>query len=523
MDFNSRPRTAFASSGPNVLGSGDVPAPAHNESPGIDFIPNLQHPFPVQSSTTAPSYDLPQAYTPYTPPPLPPSRSALLSPIDISFNHNTNPSRTSSFMIDLNDDLNQPMSSPTPTPSPTRRAYVETVIHNSPRHDIPPSPAQFNHNPPLWNSPRHAAPYEALSRSYGGVSPGQHISPVSQDYAQRGSPVPQVFTVPRTPPHSGGVHTPTHLGSPSRYHPSISREHTGLPFSTGPPSLHHRTSFEGYPDTSVHPHSQHASLHTPALTPHSSHEALSVDTVPPAVEYCLPEPTQAAITIAQGTMKDIEVLKNAENFVTWESQVLNIITSLSLTGHICNNPSTTEPRMIYNSPVIPPTNPNSPTFLSWRRNDQIVSGFILQRLAPEVRRGVLPALTQGRPTTAREHWEHIQRRWGLANDVQVKATLRRLFATKAQSINDLDVYVTKYRNNVNLISGSRRGLDWSDILQNLADGLPRHLPLISPIYLAISRHADLGPDLCDRSHFESATLELQNLWVRESSTYEKKQ
>ncbi|KAK7448105.1 hypothetical protein VKT23_013863 [Stygiomarasmius scandens] len=318
--------------------------------------------------------------------------------------------------------------------------------------------------------------------------------------------------------------------------PMNSYSQVPMPFTSGSPDIRSQSVsyYPSPPQNTLHSHHSVPSAHSyvsgsPAhvgsMPYHSPVAQVHQPTqlVIDGLTYAIPELSQGAITIAQGTMKDLEVLKGTDNLVTWESQVFNIITSLSLTGHICSDPPPGEQRTIFNIPVVPPADPTSTAFTNWRRNDQIVSGLILQRLVADVRRSILPALTNGRPTTAREHWSHIQQHWGLANDVRVKAMLRKLFAMKANSINDLDMYITKYRNTLNTISGSRRELDWSEILQNLADGLPRQLPLMCPVYLAISRQADQGPALCEREHFENAVMELQNLWVRESSSYERKQ
>ncbi|KAK7467023.1 hypothetical protein VKT23_004085 [Stygiomarasmius scandens] len=158
------------------------------------------------------------------------------------------------------------------------------------------------------------------------------------------------------------------------------------------------------------------------------------------------------------TVSDLDVNHGFPDFLL--IKVRSPITGLCLPGHICGPIPPGEPPTLYNTPVYPPLDHASTASHCWRRNDQIVSGILLQRRSSDVRRGVLPALIDGRLTT-----ENIQQRWGLANDVHV-ALLRQIYASKADNINDIDTCITKYRNTLDTVSGSHRDIDWPEVLQS---------------------------------------------------------
>ncbi|KAK7461788.1 hypothetical protein VKT23_008220 [Stygiomarasmius scandens] len=169
--------------------------------------------------------------TPYTPPPVPPSRSVLLSPLHLPFDRRSDISCTP-YTVDLNEDLNQSPQSPLPAPQPSHRAYMETVYSlsggspsipgvNSPlqpsSHTISPilpvptpistHTRHLSHDVPAWLSSRHTSVLAgSLSHlEFGGVplhSARHSSSPQYQLLGYLGHG-PQV-----TPLHSGGVNTP---------------------------------------------------------------------------------------------------------------------------------------------------------------------------------------------------------------------------------------------------------------------------------------------------------------------------
>ncbi|KAK7440830.1 hypothetical protein VKT23_016908 [Stygiomarasmius scandens] len=561
------PSSLFPSLSPllDTLRSPYTPASTYTATrttPDLVSLPSHHSPVPPASNPYIPFLDPHPSVrydynTVYTPPPVPmPSRSSLLSPLGLHFNQRGTGDMASNPDEDLSPQLTASHSrhfpeSLTNERTPSSTAPLTYASRDSPGHV---HSSGLAHNPSLPTSPVHSRPgvntpwprnrypppsvhtVYTDSTAPGGVprtldspfnSPGHAPTPQMQSTDLSGYALPRNVLMPLSthgsPVRPLSIHSNVPETTYSVIPPQVT---TRSPFIERRPSLPLQSSPHNTIHTNYSVHSMQApspAAHSVLYTPITQHLPPHVPFMDETPRYNIPEPSQGAITIAQGTMKDLEVLKGTDNFVTWESQVLNIITSLSLTGHICPDPPPGEQCTLFNTPVTPPADPTSTEFSNWRRNDQLVSGLILQRLASDIRRGILPALTEGRPTTAREHWGHIQQRWGLANDVRIKAMLRKLFTAKASSINDLDMYITKYRNTINTVSGSRRELDWSEILQNLADGLPRQLPLICPVYLAISRQADQGPDFCTRQNFEPATLELQNLWVCKSSSYERKQ
>ncbi|KAK7464417.1 hypothetical protein VKT23_006584 [Stygiomarasmius scandens] len=279
--------------------------------------------------------------TPYTPPPIPQSRSTLLSPLNLNFGHHSDFSCMSSFTVDLNEDLNQSPLPSLPAPQPSRRAYVETVYsssgsspsspaRHSPLHNQPPItppvlpiptpvPAHSchsSHDNMVWHSYRHTGAYQGSpQRLFEGGSP--------RSFHQLSSPGHHVpgslgYEAHVSPQHSGGVSTHPYSTTGVMRSPIRQNHHSGSPINSQPLSIHHRPSFDHLSTASlVHSLPPHASV---APSP-SIHDSVHQSGLRQDLEYGLPEPTQAAITIAQGTMKEVEVLKNSDNFVTWESQV----------------------------------------------------------------------------------------------------------------------------------------------------------------------------------------------------------
>jgi len=235
-------------------------------------------------------------------------------------------------------------------------------------------------------------------------------------------------------PNSNLLPSPNHqfrLNSPifNRELPPNMRSYS--PLARNLPSFH---SIHQYP-TSNFAHVRNISTSNPhvlPLQPFTSANILHLSPFPPALTHSFSVDIKP---ISIPALSHIPILKSRQDFAAWEGQVLLLLQTLDIYGHILDPATPILLGMHYDKvpsimPVLSP-NPSKDELLAWKKwrlGDAAVCQILMARLSDTVRSLLPPAVAPSSTRTAYLTYKCLSETFGVRSFVQCTDLVNKLFA-----------------------------------------------------------------------------------------------